>query len=244
MKELSPFFSTDSRIFSFLCTMPSSKFKLLLKVGLCVVIVSFLIYLNAPSSDTRKSNSTSIEPLSFEEMTNSTCKALHNLQLGAKRKDFQTQVDAVLSDCFHSEKDSRHLASKIDFLHRHRWASLYRKGCSAPAFSRVDQIDRTLVINCPPSMQPKYGFQQPANISQNYTAPVSLDGHEWVYAQCILPFYDEPTVRLHFHAQPLPSPTIQAKKRSNVVFLQFHMLGRYTMHRKMPQSHRLLSSYG
>ena len=224
--------------------MASSRFKFLLKLGLCLVIVISLIYLNTSSADTRTSDPTSIESVSSsEEMTNTTCEALQDLPLGAKREDFQIQTDAVLSDCFHSEKDSRHLASQIDFLHRHRWAPLYRKGCSAPVFSRIDQINRTLIIECPPSMQPTYGFQSPLNITHDYAAPVPLDGHEWVYARCTLPFYDQPTVRLHFHAQLLPSPTIQAEKRPNVVFLQFNLLGRYTMHRKMPQTHQLLRSY-
>ena len=92
-------------------------------------------------------------------------------------------------------------------------------------------------------MQPKYGFTTRFNVDQNYSAPVPLDGHEWVYGQCSLPFETAPTVRLHFHAQPLPSPTVEAKTRPNVVFLQFDTLGRYGMHRRMPQSYELLKSY-
>ncbi len=98
-------------------------------------------------------------------------------------------------------------------------------------------------MDCPLSMEPKYGFQNRASINQKYTGPVSLVDHEWIYTQCNLPFYLQPTVRLHFHAQPLPKVSIKANHRPNIVFIQFDSLGRQTMYRRMPRSYKLLKSY-
>ena len=92
-------------------------------------------------------------------------------------------------------------------------------------------------------MQPKYGFDDRKSINQNYTKPVSLDNHEWVYAQCRLPFYSTPTTRLHFHAQPLPEVSTKTKEKANVVFIQFDTLGRQAMYRRMPRSYKLLTTY-
>lgn len=93
-------------------------------------------------------------------------------------------------------------------------------------------------------MLPKYGFYSRTSIIQNYTAPVDIGDHEWIYAQCNLPFYSKPTVRLHFHAQPLPKVPLKANQKPNVVFIQFDALGRQTMYRRMPRSYQLLTSYG
>jgi hypothetical protein len=88
-----------------------------------------------------------------------------------------------------------------------------------------------------------YGFQSRLKVTQNYTGPVSLGDREWVYAQCHLPFYPEPTTRLHFCAQPLPAASSNVTDRPNVVFLQFDAMGRQAMYRRMPRSYKLLSTY-
>jgi hypothetical protein len=92
-------------------------------------------------------------------------------------------------------------------------------------------------------MQPKYGFQSRTSIEQNYTGPVSMGDREWIYAQCNLPFYSEPTVHIHLHAQPLPNISTNVNQRPNVVFIQFDALGRQAMYRRMPRSYKLLTSY-
>ncbi|CAF0909706.1 unnamed protein product [Adineta steineri] len=141
------------------------------------------------------------------------------------------------------EQNSLQLSVDLDFMWRPRWATYYRRGCSAPTFSRIDRINNTLIIDCLPSMQPKYGFKTRHSINKDYTGPVSIDEHEWIYAKCNLPFFTEPTIRLHLHSQPLPSVSEVMRERPNVVFIQFDALGRQAMRRRMPRSYELLTSY-
>jgi hypothetical protein len=99
-----------------------------------------------------------------------------------------------------------------------------------------------LIINCPPSLEPKYGFTNRTEVIHNYTAPVSLNKQEWVYARCHLPFNRIPTIRLHFHAQPLPKPSVKVNKKANVIFIQIDAMGRQAMYRRMPRTSGLLSA--
>ena len=125
-----------------------------------------------------------------------------------------------------------------------RWGPMYRHGCWAPTFSRINRTSNTLIIDCPPSMKPKYGFRTRNSLAENYIGPISMGEHEWVYTQCTLPFYTEPVTRLHLHALPLPQPPPAVKQRPNVVFMQFDALGRQAMYRRMPRSYKLLTTYG
>ena len=124
-----------------------------------------------------------------------------------------------------------------------RWANYYRHGCWSPSFSRIIKENKTLIIECPDSMKPKYGFKTRGKVDYNYTGPVSMVDREWVYVQCSLPFYPEPTVRLHFLAQPLPRVSDSVRTKPNIVFIQFDALGRQALHRRMPRSYKILSTY-
>lgn len=124
-----------------------------------------------------------------------------------------------------------------------RWAYYFRRGCSGPKFSQIDKNNNTVIINCTQSMKPRYGFGNRFKTDNSYTTPVNLDQHEWIYVACDLPFYTEPTVRLHLRAQPLPLPSAKVRNAPNVIFLQFDALGRQALYRRMPLSYSLLSTY-
>jgi hypothetical protein len=79
-------------------------------------------------------------------------------------------------------------------------------------------------------MKPKYGFTNRTEVIHNYTAPVRLNKQEWVYARCHLPFNPTPNIGLHFHALPLPKPSVRVHKKSNIIFIQIDAIGRQSMY--------------
>ncbi|CAF1179216.1 unnamed protein product [Adineta steineri] len=184
------------------------------------------------------------DSINHEIEVSDECKQYHEFRIGALKSEFHINIHEKIANCLRPENDSYELSNKLDAMWRYRWSTIYRRGCSSPIFSRINKINNTLIIDCPLSMQPKYGFSNRASVFEDYIEPVSLDDHEWVYAQCHLPFYSEPTVRLHFHAQPFSNrKSVKKSKKANVVFIQFDALGRQGFYRRMPRSYQLLTSY-
>ncbi|UJR31387.1 hypothetical protein I4U23_018881 [Adineta vaga] len=214
-------------------------------MALAFLVVTLFSILTFPHILTRTSINYKIfnRTIFIQENKGNVCDSNIRFRPNAPRSEYNVQVNEKLRNCYIPETDSRSLASTLDFIWRHRWGPMYRHGCWAPTFSKIIRTNNTLVIDCPPSMQPKYGFRTRNSLLENYISPVNMGDHEWVYTQCSLPFYSEPVTRLHLHSRPLPEPSAAAKQKPNVVFLQFDALGRQAMYRRMPRSYSLLTAY-